>query len=55
MLSLLPKDVKEEVKQFINQPIDGLLYDLGLLPEQHLTKRERIIAEVIIQLHMRSK
>ena len=42
----------EELEQFIDQPIDGLLYDLDLLPEQITTgSKDDLLRRVITELH----
>jgi hypothetical protein len=43
---------KKELEEFTEQPLDGLLYDLDLLPEQ--TKqgtREDLIRQVVVLLY----
>jgi hypothetical protein len=35
------------------QPIDGLLYDLDLLPEQIETSSQRMVAHAVIEMHKR--
>jgi hypothetical protein len=43
---------KKQLEEFIEQPLEGLLYDLDLLPEQ--TKqgtREDLIRQVVVLLY----
>lgn len=34
----------------VDQPIDGFLYDLDLLPEQHSSKRDQLLHSAILTL-----
>jgi uncharacterized protein YneF (UPF0154 family) len=47
--------IKEQAESMIHQPIEGLLYDLNLLPEclamPESFRNPRLIAEVITALH----
>ena len=38
------------IKDIINQSIDGILYDIGLIPEQINNSKDDIIQKVIIEM-----
>ena len=38
------------IKEYIQQPVDGLLYDLDLLPEQITSTQSKLNANVITEL-----
>jgi hypothetical protein len=47
----LKEEEKEYIRDyFVNQPLDGLLYDLDLMPEQIQYGRDRLLHRAIVEL-----